>query len=232
VKVRRLDWVALPTKWIEDGGLQKFRWRAAGGQGTAALVLLVVLAHHADQDNGLVRMTYDTMSEASGLSRAMIAAALALLIKRKRIARAPEIGRSVFQLQDFDKTVQGWGKVPARGLYTGPRIPAFAALHLRSIVELDAMKIYLLFVARRNIKTNYVNLTYAGIEDYTGIARDRIRAALSLLAALYLVHIDHIKSTLTEHGMANAYRLVHLEAYKHMGTTGRALEADDFIISD
>ncbi len=230
MSTRRLEWVAFPTKWIEDGGLQKFRWKAAGGQGTASLVLLVVLAHNTDQSSGVVRMTYDAMTEAAGLSRAMVAAALELLIKRKRIVRAPEIGRSAFRLTDFDKTVAGWGKIPVRGLYTGPRIPAFAAFHLRSIAELDAMKIYLLLVARRNNHTNYANLTYDHIEGYTGIARDRIKGALSFLSALYLVHVDHVKSTVSDRGMANAYRLVHLEPHKHMGTSGRALEADDFAV--
>jgi hypothetical protein len=49
----RLDWVRLPTNWIvEERGLLNFRWQKdKGGNNVAALMTLIVLAHHAD-DNG------------------------------------------------------------------------------------------------------------------------------------------------------------------------------------
>lgn len=225
---RRDEWVALPTAWIEAGGLKRFKWKTAGGHRVAALMVLMVIAHHADQEDGVARVTYDAMSEATGLSRVVVSAALTLLIKKGMIRRPEGGGRSALQLVEFDRKVAGWGKLPFRGLYSGRTIPAFAAFRLRSIAELDALKIYLLFVARRNNQTNYVNITYDGIEERTGIARERIRSALTLLAAGNLVHIDHVKSTTNDWGLANAYRLVHLDPYRHMGTTGRSSEAIDF----
>ena len=229
MSARRDEWVSLPTAWIEAGGLKKFKWASAGGHRVAALMVLMVIAHHADQDDGVAKVTYDALGDATGLSRVVISAALTLLIKRGLIRRPEGGGQSALQLVDFDRTVAGWGKLPFRGLYAGRTIPGFSAFRLRSIVELDALKIYLLFVARRNNKTNYVNITYDGIEDRTGIARERIRSALTLLAACNMVHIDHVKSTTNDYGLANAYRLVHLDPYRHMGTTGRGSEAIDFV---
>ncbi len=224
----RDQWVALPTAWIEADGLKRFKWTKNGGRKTAALMVLMVVAHHADRDEGVARLTYDAMVAATGLSRATISVALKLLEKRGLIERPDDRGRSAIALVDFDRTVRGWGKLPVKGLYSGSAFAPFAHFTLRSITELDALKIYLLFVARRNNATNQVNLTYDGIEERSGVSRERIRAALSLLAGAALVHIDHVKSTTSEHGMANAYRLTHVDPHRHLGTTGRSTEASDF----
>lgn len=229
MKAMRLQWVALPTAWIEEGGLEAFKWKKNGGRRTAALMVLMVVAHHADQDDGVARLTYDRIQLATGLSRATISSALKLLINRGHIERPDDGGRSALRLSNFDRTVGGWGKLPVKGLYSSGAFAPFGHFTLRSIVELDALKIYLLFVARRNNNTNHVNIAYDRIEDYTGIKRERIRSALSLLASTGLIHIDHVKSTTSEFGMANAYRLTHVDPHRHMGTTGRgATDADSF----
>ncbi len=54
------DWVRLPTDWIQDGGLQAFRWSADRGSAqTAALMCLAAIAHHADEETGVAKLTYD-----------------------------------------------------------------------------------------------------------------------------------------------------------------------------
>ena len=56
------DWVTLPTSWIEEGGLKKFKW-GSGGEGSdhiVALMVLVAIAHHADNE-GVSKLTYDTL---------------------------------------------------------------------------------------------------------------------------------------------------------------------------
>lgn len=55
----RLDWVRLPTNWIvEKRTLLNFRWQKDNGANRAALMTLIVLAHHAD-DNGTGELIYD-----------------------------------------------------------------------------------------------------------------------------------------------------------------------------
>jgi hypothetical protein len=65
------------------------------------------------------------------------------------------------------------------------------------------------------------HLSYDKIEDYAGIERHRIRKAISVLASVALVHVEHTKSILSDLGTANAYRLAFLDPYVHFGTRGR-----------
>jgi hypothetical protein len=119
---------------------------------------------------------------------------------------------------------RGWCKLPAKRLYSGERIEAFDAFRLRVIAELDAMKLYLLFAARRDNESNLANISYDKITEFSGVERSRLKKAISVLAALGLVYVEHRTSTTNDYGVANAYRLAHLDPYVHMGTRGRSSE--------
>jgi len=221
---RRRDWVMLPTAWIEARGLRTFKWNDQDPPCSVVVVAflaLIAIAQHADQDTGQAVVTYDQLTEAIGVSRTKLAQGLDLLRREELVVQSPELGRSAYQLTQYELDKGGWGKLPARALYVGGRMPAFADFSLRSVHEFNALKLYLTLVARRNKVTNLVNLTYDGIEDYTGMARDRIKGALSVLTARGLVHVDHTPSSLHEAGVANAYRIAHIDPTRHMGTTGR-----------
>lgn len=222
------DWVRLPSAWIEANGLQKFRWAGdgKGSDNTAALMTLAVIAHHANGESGVARLTYDALCLATGLSRAKLSNGLDVLEKINVVERTPE-GRSTYKLINFDPQA-GWAKLPAKRLYSSGRIYAFDDFRLRSATELNALKLYFLFAARRGRDTNMANISFDKIETYTGIDRHRIKAAISLLASLALVYVEHLPSQTNEHGVANAYRLAGLDSYSHMGTKGRGLEAVDF----
>ncbi len=215
-------WVKLPTAWIERRGLTAFRWKQAeGSAGIAGLMVLMALAHRAEDPTGRTRLTYDDLATATGLSRTKISHGLGVLVKFGVVARIPE-ERSTYQLVDYNPG-RSWGMLPARFLYGNETITAFQDFHLRRITELDALKAYFAFVARRDNETNMARMTYVTIENYTGIHRNRIRSAISFLAALGLVHVEHLPSQAHEYGFANAYRLAHLYPRRHMGTSGRAL---------
>jgi hypothetical protein len=106
-------------------------------------------------------------------------------------------------------------------MYSGGRIIAFDEFRLRKVVELDALKLFFLFVARRGRDTNLANIGYEKIEDYTNIRRVRIKSAISFLASLSLVYVEHVQSQSNSYGVSNCYRIVGIEPYKHMGTRGR-----------
>lgn len=215
-------WVKLPTGWIQDGGLKDFRWGAGNGSNNAAaLMTLAVIAHHADEETGIARLTYDDLCTRTTLSRAKISGGLTAL-EGKGIISRPHAGRSIFQLRDYDPA-QGWGKLPARKLYSLGRISAFQEISLRSPTSLIALKLYFLFVARRDNTTNLANISYDKIMEYSGISRDRIKSGLNVLAANNLVHIEHLPTQHLDVGISNAYRLVHLEPRLHMGTRGRQM---------
>jgi DNA-binding transcriptional ArsR family regulator len=221
VKGERKAWVKLPTWWIEDRRLRDLRWvRGQGAANTAALILLIVLAHAADEDTGVAQRTYDQFERATDLSRLMISRGLSVLSDLGLVTRGPE-GRSTYGLVGYGPT--GWAKLPARALYDGGRLVAFSNFHLRRPAELNAMKLYLLLAARRGRDTNAANISFDKIEEYSGIERGRIRTALSLLTVYGLVHVDRWRTPESGKGFAQGYRLAHVEPYNHLGTTGRAL---------
>jgi len=221
-----LPWVRLPSNWIEQGGLKAFGWeQKIGSDNTAALMLLAVIAHHSDISLGRAQLTWDELCAKAHLSRAKVSAGLNLLCDRNLIARSPE-GRSTFQIVNFSDEHR-WAMLPARGMYSGESVTAFRSFHLRMRAELDALKIYFLLAARRDRNTNMTMLGYEGIEAYSGVGRNFIRGALSVLAANGMVHITNRPSMLDPHGVASIYRLVHLEPRRHSGTTGRASESID-----
>jgi hypothetical protein len=152
---------------------------------------------------------------------------LEVLEERSLIEREPE-GRSTYKIAGFNPSY-GWAKFPALRLYRDGRISFFNELNLRKRAELDAMKLWYFIAARRDHDDNLAKATYDQITDSTGIPRDRLKAALSLLAANGMVHVEHLPSRHSEHGIANAYRLPQIESSRHMGTVGRGLiEHDGF----
>ncbi len=119
-------WVKLPSRWIENGGLKKFLWKNGGSDNTAALMALIVIAHHADEDTGMAKMTYDDLCKATDISRAKLSKGLCLLEDRGIIKRWQN-GRSSFQLVGFDPK-RGWCKLPASRLYEEKVVEAFRHL--------------------------------------------------------------------------------------------------------
>lgn len=217
------QWVKLPTGWIEDGKLRDFRWqRGKGANNIAALMVLAVSAHHMSREDGIAHLTYDSICATASLSRAKVAAGLEVLDAKQLIEREPE-GRSTLKVCNFDPDT-GWAKFPAKGLYRHGVISAFTEFRLRLPAELDALKLYYLFASRRDRQTNTANITYEGIEEYTGIPTQNIRRGLSILAANGMIHVERVQSSLSEHGVANIYRLPHIDPRRHRGTQGRTSE--------
>lgn len=215
-------WVKLPTWWIEERKLRDLRWaNGRGADSAAALILLIVIAHWANDTTGIARRTYDQFESASGLSRAIISRGLSVLDGLGIIQREPE-GQSTYGIIGYAPT--GWAKLPALRLYDGLQLGAFGTFHLRRPAELNALKLYLLLAARRGRDTNMANISYDKIEEYSGIERGLIRTALSLLTVHGLVHTDRWRTTLSGPGFSQGYRLAHVDPYIHSATTGRRLD--------
>lgn len=215
-------WTKLPSGWIEAKGLKEFRWlRGQGANDLAALMGLTAIANHVDGQTGIARLTYDELCDVTGLSRAKLSAGLGVLTDLKLIERTPD-GRGTYRLGGYNPT-SGWAQFPAHGLYRNGTIMAFNVFRLRQVAELDALKLYFLFASRRDRRTNLAMISYEKIEEYSGVSRNNIRRALSLLSANSLVYVDYVASLRNEDGVANAYRLVHLNQHLHMGTNGRRM---------
>ncbi|MBY5590911.1 hypothetical protein HFO49_26065 [Rhizobium leguminosarum] len=225
------SWVRLPSAWIQDGGLRELQWeKEFGGDKIAALMALMAIAHNADADSGISQVTYDVLCKATSLSRSKLSNGLDTLEAMKIIDRAPN-GRSTYQLCNYDRT-GGWAMMPAGRLYVGGRIAGLADFRLRSPTELNALKLYFLFVARRGRDTNLANISFIKINEYAAVDPAKIKAATSLLASASLAYTERVPSRINEMGISNAYRIFGLESYQHMGTRGRGQDAHDFDWSD
>ncbi|MGO8842840.1 MAG: hypothetical protein ACLQF1_17425 [Methyloceanibacter sp.] len=225
-------WVKLPSAWIESRRLKQFRWVAGeGSDALAGLMALTVITHHADQATGVARLSYTQLSEMASLSRAKLAAGLDVLEARGLVERSAA-GRGSYALAEYNPR-QGWAKFPAAGLYLNGVVALFDGFHLRQRAELDSLKLLFLIAARRDRQSNLARMTYDKIEDYSGISREQIRRGLTVLGVAGIVHVDRIRSNLGEDRVANAYRLAHIDSYRHAGTIGRAGAADlEFVEPD
>ena len=218
------EWVKLPTAWIQAEGLKTFRWSAEfGSDNLAALMALTAVAHHTDLESGIAEMTYDELCAACSLSRAKLAAGLRILHERQILTREPR-GRGSYGLAGFDPSAH-WAKFPCSGMYRADRIGLFGGFHLRSPVELHAVKLLFLFAARRDRFSNVARLSYDKIVDYSGIGREHVRSGLDKLINHDLVRIERSPGIANEHAMATSYRLALIDPYRHAATTGRAGEA-------
>ena len=219
-------WMRLPSAWIDNGDLRKLTWShgGAGSDNTAALMALTVIAHAADSETGVAQVTYDRICELTGLSRAKLSNGLEVLRNIGVVKPGPQEARSTYALSGYDAST-GWAKFPVKGMYSAGRIIAFDEFRLRRVVELDALKLFFLFVARRDRRTNFANIGYEKIEEYAAVKRVRIKSAISFLASLSLVYVEHIPSQVNSYGTSNAYRIVGIEPTVHMGTRGRRLDA-------
>lgn len=227
------QWVRMPAFWVRNEDelpLAKMKWVGPKkSDQIAALLIYPVLVHHANEEvtshlpeRGLCKLTYSTIGNLSGLSRAKIAGGLKILESMGLISLFGTGRDNVYQISNFEN-VRGWGKLPASGLYSDDRksIPVFHRFQLRSKNELSALKIYYLLVAMRDNASGYARVGYEKIQNYTGVPRNEIKSALSLLINLGLIHVDSGKSAVVDFGTVNLYRLRYLEPYKHRGTTLR-----------
>jgi hypothetical protein len=212
-----------------DGGLATMKWKS-GGEGsdnTAALMALTVIAHLANDENGIARATYDELCDATGLSRAKLSNGLQNLVGTGALKLNPD-GRSTYQLAGYDPA-RSWAMFPMKSMYVGGKIAAFEDFKLRRPTELHALKLFYLFVAYRDRNSNLANIGYEKIGEYAGVKRERIKAAISLLASVPLVYVEQVPSRTNANGVSNAYRIVGIEPRVNMATRGRGLADVDLI---
>ncbi|MGY3602761.1 MULTISPECIES: hypothetical protein [unclassified Bradyrhizobium] len=217
------EWTKLPSRWIEQKRLRELRWaNGAGADNLAGLMTLLVLVHHAD-DQGRAVITYDDLTHCTSLSRAKVAAGLNVVEAMGLISRDER--RSGYVLRDYDP-VAGWAKIPARLLYFDGRVAAFDDFKLRSPAELHALKLYFLFASRRDRLTNFANISYDKITEYSGVEQHAIKRAISILLHNGLLYVERQRSYARAGGVANAYRLVGLETRNHSGTQPAEFETE------
>ena len=223
------DWGRFPSGWVADGNLKHFSWRLVGTRGIAALRVYTVLAQRLRDADGVVRASYEALTENTNLARASVSAGLRLLEAENLILTGEAAGgKGRYKILGYDPE-KGWAKLPAQKLYDGAQFRPFKTWHMRSQVELHAMRLYLLIAARRDTELNEAFLTYEKIHEMTGMRDEQITSGLSLLSASSMVYV--INHDRQGHGLARGYRIVGVEPYRHRGTTTREITADEMDVA-
>lgn len=219
------DWGRFPSGWIAEGQLKRFKWNRVRTNGIAALRVYTVLAQRLRDADGIVRATYEALTENANLSRASVSAGLRLLEAEELVVSGEAAGgKGRYRFLAYDPT-RGWAKLPAQKLYDGMQFRPFKTWHMRSQVELHAMRLYLLIAARRDTTYNEAFLTYEKIHEYTRMSDTQITSGLSLLNTSSMIYV--VSHSRDGHGTARGYRLVGVEPFKHRGTSARELSTRD-----
>jgi hypothetical protein len=215
-------WAMAPTSWIRDGRIKQFQWHADKATGTAALMVLyccIQVARPCDPSESVlcggthvVHLTYDDVQALSGLSRASIASAFALLEARGMVLPLP--ARSRYALPGLVLGMN-WAKLPGRPLLSqGGTVGAFAKFSLRSRRELDALKLFYYYCSIRDRTTVYSLSAFETIHDAIAIREADIPAANSfLLACGLLARIQQETNAKTKHREANRYFLTGYSSF-------------------
>lgn len=194
-----MAWAKFPTRWINDGALKQFVWGEQKGDAVAALLLIIALAIRRNRqgmkldtslapDSDIVVATYDDLLDLVPMSRAKVSGGLALLLRAGVVVRDAQIA-SVYRLPGVGEN-GGWGQLPQDYLMKSGHVAAFDGMTLRNQTELDALKLYLLMIARRNYQTGYAHVGYPKMVDYTGVSGNRIKRAKSHLISRDLIYVE------------------------------------------
>ena len=225
-------WVKIPTQWIldkENLPLAKFKWIGVNKSDfISALMIYIIIAHHANSERnmyfssiGCARLSYTNIGILSGLSRAKISSGIKVLEQNGLIKKEQYKKTNVFEMQNYG--VSGWAKLPAKSLYDDKlqRILPFHKFTLRSKVELNALKLYLLIAALRDNKKNHATPSYSTISSYTGIPQNDIRSSISFLINLNMIHVDKFGDYNVPEKRNNFYRLIGIDDYRHTGNLSK-----------
>lgn len=216
------DWVKMPITWINEGKLKYFKWtKESGSKNESALIILLVMFHYMDNNNGIVELTYEELSIKTNLSKAMLSSGIDILCSMNLIKK--NFGkRSVYKIIEFNSN-EKWAKLPSKKMYVNESVKGFGDFKKRNKIELDALKLYFIFISGRDRHENICWISYDKIIEKTGIKRENIKTAISLLCINSLIVVDQKRNE--KNFIKNGYRVIGINDYIHSGTSGRALRS-------
>ena len=191
--------VKTPTNWIRyDDFLRQFSVRDLGGS-IAALKIYMVISLNANYKPtpdlkiaGSAQLSYTDFENLLQISRATVAKGIAKLKKIGLIDVDYSTRPAIYSLPHYLDDSQGWGKLPKRYLFGTERhgtVEKIAAFSMRHRAHLNALRIYLLLISFSRGTPLSANLSYDKITEYTGMSREHIHPALSVLFDMQLVSV-------------------------------------------
>lgn len=208
-------WVKINNKWILNGKLAHLKWTndvfGKGSDKLAALIIYIALSMFST--SGSTTLTYNRLSQLTGLSRDLISRGTKVLLLLNLIT-LERVGRNNKYTIIYEE-IGGWCKLPGRPLMMKANfIKAFSEIKLRSKSELHAIKLFLYFAAVRSNQNKYTMASFQKINKATGIPEKDITKARSLLVVWgMLVQVDTEKKS---NGLVNEPNKYYLAGYSHL----------------
>lgn len=212
-------WAPMYSWWIQDEVIQRLNWRnnelGRPAAKTAALMLYIAITMKSSEEPGMspVKITYNRLSEMTGISRELIREGITILESLEMIS-VEKVGRNnIYEL--INKRMKGgWCKIPVKPLMTedGKVISPFKELRLRRKIELHAIKIFLYLASVRDNHTEFSVASYETIRKAIGASDKDISRALTLLSIIGL--LARVSSEKAEDNKVNQPNRYYLIGYK------------------
>jgi DNA-binding transcriptional ArsR family regulator len=239
-----MNWAKLPSAWVrfqKPCPLNQLSWRRHRSQGTASLMLLIALSiklnmsHRnipaADQ-TAFVAVTYDELQTLTGFARATISKGL-MLLQAMGAVKIHKIGRSsVYELAEILENGK-YCQVPQAYLFDGTEtiMRRLTRLPTRTRACLNAMKLYVLFLAYRDHRFDTTAIGYESIIAHSGMRRADIPEAFALLVAGELARASDVLDGRDE-DKSKRYRELGLKPVHRVKNDGEAAaQIADLIVS-
>ena len=222
-----MAWAKMPSRWLAHTDdrpcpLAALDWGSHRTHATAALMLMLGLSVRLNLSHRQktfdetatrgheVAVTYDELQHMVGFARKTVSKALMLLEAMDAVEIRREGRRNIYAMPDV-LIAGAYCQVPQSHLMGRSRDQL---LSLRDFpterrISLNAMKLYLLLLARRDWKRDTAAISYDGIMRYTGMRREDIPAANSMLVAHDLVRTAEDKDE-RDYDRSKRYRVLGL----------------------
>lgn len=224
-----MNWSKFPSAWILKPSaavpptfpLADLSWRIHRTQATASLLLLMAISiklnrshirQPIDQQTASVAITYDELQDLTGFARSTVSKGLKILKQMDAVEIKKEGRANVYTLPDVE--IDGrYCQLPQEYILDGsPKVlRRFEGVPLHTREFLNAIKLYVLFLALRNRRFNTTAVSYEGIMKYTGMRREDIPKAFSMLVALELTRATEDKDE-RENDKSRRYKVLGLHA--------------------
>lgn len=212
-------WARMYSWWIQDEVIQRLNWRnnelGRPAAKTAALMLYIAITMKSSEEPGMspVKITYNRLSEMTGISRELIREGITILESLEMIS-VEKVGRNNIYKLINKRTKGGWCKIPVKPLMTedGKVISPFKELRLRRKIELHAIKIFLYLASVRDNHTEFSVASYETIRKAIGASDKDISRALTLLSIIGL--LARVSSEKAEDNKVNQPNRYYLIGYK------------------
>lgn len=228
-----MSFAQLPSWWLSNKGewgdeirhtLAELHWRDHRAAGICALLILIMLATRLNEvvraarkaglpDTDTVSVTWTELQRATGHARATVGKGI-MLLESWGVIKVTKVGRANrYQLVRVH-TPGDWCALPLTfPEKNGDAVSRFHALPSTQL-GLNALKLYIVLLARRSTQYNTAALSFNGIIRWTGIRREDIRKAWGFLDGQQLAAVSTLRdprhSKLSEDDQSQRYAIVGL----------------------